>query len=81
MEGGTVIDYPWYILGRRAGLLSHAKPIQARLSGDSANIDTVYRESPRCRDRPGGVRQPRFCLAVSTNPLSLHPVFRQGQCT
>jgi len=40
VEGGTVVDYLWcyccYILGRRAGLLSHAKPIQARLSGDSA---------------------------------------------
>jgi len=46
VEGGTVVDYLWcyccYILGRRAGLLSHAKPIQARLSGDPAQMPTVY---------------------------------------
>ncbi len=45
VEDGTVVYYLWgyrgYIHSSGAGLPSHAKPIQARLSGDSTQMPTL----------------------------------------
>jgi len=66
MEGGTVIlifyEATVACSVSRAGLLSHAKPIQARLSGDSAQMPTEKARKHNMIKTPALIVSTAVCL-------------------
>jgi len=78
--GDTVATY----VSRRAGLLSHAKPIQARRNGDSAQMPTTdSREDPwapfDCKVQPGIIRQVRMVSSAERQAQTRSDRFHVGR--